>query len=119
MISNAEFWFHVANWACNAWKYKIKFKLLLFVFDDETRQRAQDAGFMVYYPDWYPAVVDSKNSSDYYTNVQVFEYIMQNELVQMGYNVLWNDVDIVWTENPIPYFEKVNPRWDYQMMNDG
>lgn len=45
--------------------------------------------------------------------------MMMDELVNMGYDVLMQDVDIVWERNPLPWLQAASTRLDVLMMPAG
>lgn len=122
---NWGYFYHWSNWACSADKHNIPIRnyTLVVVFDDESQRRATEAGFMVYQPKWIPVKVDDKAASSFALGphgvIMVFEHMMRNELVQMGYNVMFQDTDIIWKKDPMPWLQNTHPRLDIQIMYDG
>eukprot|EP00494_Astrolonche_serrata_P027395 UN27658 len=55
MVLNAGYYYHFANWACSTEQNEINVRkyTMVVVFDEDTRKRVSDAGFMAYLLDWY------------------------------------------------------------------
>lgn len=79
----------------------------MVVFDDDTKQRVESDNFLVYHIKWYPLGIDKKAAIYFgrgsHAVIMIVEHMMRNELVQIGYNVLFHDSDVVWRKNPVSY----------------
>jgi len=122
---NKGYYYHWSNWVCSTIKNNISVRnyTLVVVFDDDSYKRATAAGFMVYEPKWIPVHVDDKAASSFALGphgiIMVFEHMMRNELIHLGYDVMFQDTDIVWRHDPMPWLMKTHPRLDIQVMYDG
>jgi len=122
---NKGYYYHWANFVCSCDKNNIPVRnyTLVVVFDDDSYKRATAAGFMVYEPKWIPVHVDDKAASSFALGphgiIMVFEHMMRNELIHLGYDVMFQDTDIVWRHDPMPWLMKTHPRLDIQVMYDG
>jgi len=122
---NKGYYYHWSNWVCSCDKNNIQVRnyTLVVVFDDDSYKRATAAGFMVYEPKWIPVNIDEKAASSFALGphgvIMVFEHMMRNELIHLGYDTMFQDTDIVWRHDPMPWLMKTHPRLDIQVMYDG
>jgi len=122
---NKGYYYHWANFvcSCDANNIPVRNYTLVVVFDDDSYKRATAAGFMVYEPKWIPVNIDEKAASSFALGphgvIMVFEHMMRNELIHLGYDTMFQDTDIVWRHDPMPWLMKTHPRLDIQVMYDG
>ena len=99
--------------------------LLLFATDKETYQLSQKLGIAAFYDETIFADMPTSAANSY--GDRVFAKMMMAKVYcvhlvnQLGYNVLFQDVDVVWYRNPLPYFEQkeITEEWDMMFQDDG
>jgi len=124
MTLNKGYYYHFANWACSVDANGIDARkfTIVSVFDAETKRRVEKAGFMVYHIDWYDGISEKsahKFGRGPHFRIMVLEHTVRSELVQLGYNTLFQDCDVIWRKNPLPWLENALEPWDIQVMWDG
>ena len=117
------------NFLCSARARKIDLKgILVFATDPETRDLVEGMGINVFYDktnyeDEDGKIALPKDAAKRYAD-KTFRLIMLAKVfcVQMpmmlGYNVLFQDVDLVWFKNPLEYFANRND-YDIWFQDDG
>lgn len=99
--------------------------LLMFATDKETYQLSQELGIAAFYDETIFADMPTTAANHY--GDRVFARMMMAKVYcvhlvnQLGYNVLFQDVDVVWYRNPLPYFEQkgITEEWDMMFQDDG
>jgi len=123
MVVNHGYFYQFANWACSTIKHNIPAKdfTLLTSFDKETIDLAKKHGFMGYHLDWFNVEDEAAEvftgGSHFY--IMALEHLMRTYLVNLGYNVLFQDGDIIWRKNPMPWLEEGGEELDIQVSYDG
>jgi hypothetical protein len=113
------------NFVCNARAKGINLSnVVMFATDPATQKLSKDLGI----PAWYDESIYGKmpeSAAGYYGD-QTFSRIMLAKVycvhlvLNSGYNVLFQDVDIVWHQNPLQYFESNGvDGWDMMFQDDG
>jgi hypothetical protein len=113
------------NFVCNARAKGIDLSnVVMFATDEGTVKLSQDLGI----PVWYDDAIYGKmpqSAAGYYGD-KVFSRMMLAKVycvhlvLNSGFNVLFQDVDVVWFQNPVPYFEsKEAEGWDMMFQDDG
>ncbi|KAL7429074.1 hypothetical protein ACHAXM_001525 [Skeletonema potamos] len=98
--------------------------VLLFPTDVETKELAEGLGLTTFYEEKLMASIP-KNEADVYGDVTftkvMFAKIVCVQLVnELGFDLLFMDVDIVWYRNPLDYFmDKSLPEFDVYFQDDG
>jgi hypothetical protein len=100
-------------------------KLLMFATDKETYQLSKQLGIAAFYDETIFADMPTTAANAY--GDKVFAKMMMAKVYcvhlvnQLGYNVLFQDVDVVWYRNPLPYFEQkeITEEWDMMFQDDG
>jgi hypothetical protein len=100
-------------------------KLLMFATDKETYALAQKLGIAAYYDEKIFANMPTSAANNY--GDRIFAKMMMAKVYcvhlvnQLGYNVLFQDVDVVWYRNPLTYFEQpgITDEWDMMFQDDG
>jgi len=123
MVINRGYWYQFSNWACSTIKNGIDSKrmTILVAFDKTTHERAKKHGYMSYLLDWYKIDENAayKFSRGPHFYIMALEHYVRGTLILMGYNVLFQDSDIIWKQNPITWLENNNKDVDIQMSYDG
>ena len=123
MVMNKGYLVFFYNWLCSLEYNKIKHikeNTLLIVTDKYAKEVAIKTGFkMIYEPEWfinsfnigikkYSSVIANQN----YNYLVALQISVIADLVLMGYNVLFQDIDIVYIKNPVPYIMELNYKYN-------
>ena len=105
--------------------------VLIFATDIETHKLAQGLGISSFYS---PAVfgdVPAEAADEYgdsrYSRIMMSKVYCVHLISQLGYDLIFQDVDIVWYKDPIPFFHSEVPdknnvsvmEWDMIFQDDG
>lgn len=99
-------------------------KILLFASDLHTQQLAKSLGLTTYYHDKLFAEMPEAAAKQYgdsqFKAMMIAKIYVVHIVNLLGHNVLFQDADIVWFKDPLPYFEtKVSPSFDMYFQDDG
>lgn len=121
-----KFFVFFENWVLGCEKNKIgdvrKFTIT-FSLDKESYQKTLDMGFktILISPEKYEQAGDSQQFGDgkfagtmFYKNAFIYDFLT---ILPLGNSILFQDSDLIWFRNPIPYLEK-QPE-DILIMYDG
>jgi hypothetical protein len=99
-------------------------RILLFATDQETYQLAESMGIVVFFDNRVFASIPSTAAKDYHD--MNFGRIMMSKVYcvhlinSMGYDLLFQDIDLVWYKNPLGYFKNIAPQnFDMYFQHDG
>ena len=94
--------------------------IILFATDEETLELGQFLGITTYYSKEIFELMP-KNAARAYAD-KTFKAIMAAKVYcvhlvsQLGYNILYQDVDVIWYKNPLPWFHNTsNPFYNFDM----
>jgi len=113
------------NFVCSAKRRNLDISpVLLFATDQETYQLAMNMGVHVFFHEGIFASIPKQAAHDYHDNLygrimmsKVYSVHMVNAL---GYDLMFQDVDLVWYQNPLDYFQtKIDPAFDMTFQHDG
>jgi hypothetical protein len=104
--------------------------ILIFATDNDTHMLAQSLGLKSF---WSPTVFGGtpeaaagKYGDDVYSEIMLTKVYCIHLISQLGYDLLFQDVDIVWYKNPLPFFYNDLPEknfvaneWDMVYQDDG
>mmetsp|Transcript_30625 Transcript_30625/g.66276 ORF Transcript_30625/g.66276 Transcript_30625/m.66276 type:complete len:554 (+) Transcript_30625:20-1681(+) len=99
-------------------------KILLFASDLHTQQLATSLGLTTYYHEKLFAEMPEAAAKQYgdseFKAMMIAKIYVVHIVNLLGHNVLFQDADIVWYKDPLPYFEtKVSPSFDMYFQDDG
>jgi hypothetical protein len=99
-------------------------RILLFATDKETYHLAESMGIAVFYDDRVFASIPSGAAKDYhdvnYGRIMMSKVYCVHLINSMGYDLLFQDIDLVWYKNPLDYFKSVAPKnFDMYFQHDG
>lgn len=109
------------NFVCNARAKNMDLKnVLVFPTDKETKELAEGLGLATFYDERNFEHLPSKEARAYGDatfKAMMFAKVVCVQIVNMlGYDLLFQDVDVIWYENPLEYFhDKANPLYDFDM----
>lgn len=98
--------------------------VLLFPTDVETKELAEGLGLTTFYEEKLMASVPKTEAEIYgdifFTKIMFAKIVCVQLVNELGYDLLFMDVDIVWYRNPIDYFmNKSLPQFDIYFQDDG
>ena len=105
--------------------------VLIFATDIETHKLAQGLGLSSFYSETIFGGVPEQAAKEYgdvdYSQVMLAKVYCVHLISQLGYDLIFQDVDIVWYKNPIPFFHTQVPgqdnfdaqEWDMIFQDDG
>jgi hypothetical protein len=112
------------NFVCNARAKGLDVsQIIVFCTDTETLDIAKGLGLYAFYDARNFASVPSEEADTYgdpvFADVMFIKVIAVHLVNQLGYEVLFQDVDIVWNEQPLPYFREQYNEFDIIFQDDG
>lgn len=113
------------NFLCNAKAKGLDTShILLFATDDKTYKLAKEYGVAVYYNAAIFGDLPEEAAKGYgdrtFTRMMMAKVYCVHLVISCGYNVLFQDVDLVWYRDPLPYLEsKELAEWDMMFQDDG
>jgi len=100
--------------------------VIVFVTDLETKVLAEGLGLVAFYDERNYGDIPSEAAHQYgdkkFTAMMMAKVMCVQMVNSLGYNILFQDVDIVWYKNPIPYFESESSKienFDMMFQDDG
>mmetsp|Transcript_26824 Transcript_26824/g.61236 ORF Transcript_26824/g.61236 Transcript_26824/m.61236 type:complete len:659 (+) Transcript_26824:249-2225(+) len=113
------------NFACNSRSKGFSLNnVIVFPTDLETKELSEGMGLNTFYDEHLMASVP-KREARYYGD-QIFTGVMFSKVVcvqlvnELGYDVLFQDVDLVWFKDPLTYFHNESlPQFDMYFQDDG
>ena len=114
------------NWirSCDHHGIEVRSWTIVFAFDDDTARRLAQQGFTVYcdassYGD-PPKEAAREYADGTFARLMFPKTAIVQDVLELGYDVLFQDVDMVWMEDPAPYLQQSSLRsLDAQFMYDG
>lgn len=126
MVANAGQAQFFVNFVCTATHRNLDLsRVLLFATDLETHQLAQSMNVTSFYNEKVFGSIPSGAAVDYhdpnYGRIMMSKVYAVHLVNSLGYDLLFQDVDIVWYQNPLPYFTSaaVDPDFDMYFQHDG
>merc|ERR1712224_13873 len=100
-----------ANFICGLRKrnLKIEKQLLAITFDSATTELFHSENIATYNANWTNIRHGASNAfgQGEHGKITVIAHSIRNELIQIGYNVLFQDTDVVWIKNPLPFLKSL------------
>ena len=98
--------------------------VLLFPTDVETKELAEGLGLTIFYEEKIMASIPKEEAGIYgdttFTKIMFAKILCVQLVNELGYDLLFMDVDIVWYRNPLDYFmNKSLPQFDVYFQDDG
>jgi hypothetical protein len=113
------------NYLCNAKAKGLDYShIFLFATDEKTYQLCQDLGIPAYYNQAIFGDMPEAAARGYgdriFSKMMMAKVYCVHLVLSCGYNVLYQDVDVVWYQNPLPYLESPSlSEWDLMFQDDG
>ena len=106
----------------------IRNRTIIVTTDEESQKLVSDTGFMTHFPDWLGQSIQGRitkkaaasfalGAHKWIVSIQI---ALITDLIELGYDVIMQDIDMIWYKNPLPYL--MNPIYqniDIQMSVDG
>jgi hypothetical protein len=98
----------------------VREKVLLFATDEGMLEIAQGLGIKAFYNEKIFEKMPEKEAGRYgdklFTQMMYAKVVSVQLINALGYDVLFQDVDLVWYKNPLPFFhDKSNPLHEFDM----
>jgi hypothetical protein len=98
-------------------------KILVFCTDTDTLEIAQGLGLFAFYDEINFKAIPSEEAGTYgddvFADVMFIKAITVQLVSQLGYDVLFQDVDVVWNANPLEFFRTKYQEFDILFQDDG
>ena len=113
------------NFACSARARGFDLhNVLIFPTDSETKELSEGMGLTTFYDEKLMASIPKKEASAYgdsvFTSVMFAKVLCVQLVNELGYDVLFQDADVVWYKNPLDYFhDKSLTPFDIYFQDDG
>eukprot|EP00536_Pseudo-nitzschia_multiseries_P007915 jgi/Psemu1/305317/fgenesh1_kg.191_\ len=113
------------NFVCNARAKGLDLShVVMFATDECTLQLGRELGIHTWYDETIFGTIPEQSANQY--GDQIFAKMMMAKVYCMhlamssGYNILFQDVDVVWHQHPLPYLlSKDFEEWDMVFQDDG
>jgi hypothetical protein len=108
--------------SCDKNKIPVRDRTLVFTLDDEAESQTKLLGLESYNFDAtrYESGGQSDNFGDpNFSSAMFYKNAAICESLKLGANLLFQDVDLIWLKDPLPYLTKSNLESDVQIMFDG
>ena len=110
--------------SCELANIKIREKLIIFPMDKAAHKKCQELGVSSFYIEnsYGPTTSKRKNYGDRDFSIAMFMKIATvKDILDLGHDVLFMDLDMVWLKDPIEYLEKLSSLhlYDFMFMYDG
>lgn len=113
------------NFACSARARGFDLKnVLVFPTDIETKELADGMGLATFYEEKLMASIPKKEAGVYgdliFRSVMFAKVLCVQLVNELGYDLLFQDADVVWYKDPLDYFrDKTLPEFDMYFQDDG
>lgn len=113
------------NYLCNAKAKGLDTsRIFLFATDQKTFELCQSLGIAAYYNALIFGDMPEQAARGYgdriFTKMMMAKVYCVHLVLTAGYNVLFQDVDMVWYKDPLPYLESAElQEWDLMFQDDG
>lgn len=112
------------NWlaSCEAHGIDVRNRLIVFSLDEQAHTRTSKLGIKSFFLD--PRVHgEAGGSSGFgdrkFSRTMFYKNAVITELLELGANVLFQDVDMIWLKDPLDYFSAHDTQHDLYLMYDG
>eukprot|EP01084_Bolivina_argentea_P310594 537497_1 len=125
MTLNSGYIYLFLNWLCGLHLLgiadDIRLTTIVIATDEKTELLARKVGFEVVRGDWLKIKIDETAAKEFALGahrwVVCLQIVYSFDLIDMGYNIIQQDVDVVWFRDVRKYFE--NTYNDIEMVCDG
>eukprot|EP00546_Thalassionema_frauenfeldii_P019774 CAMPEP_0178903354 /NCGR_PEP_ID=MMETSP0786-20121207/5111_1 /TAXON_ID=186022 /ORGANISM="Thalassionema frauenfeldii, Strain CCMP 1798" /LENGTH=517 /DNA_ID=CAMNT_0020574717 /DNA_START=125 /DNA_END=1675 /DNA_ORIENTATION=- len=114
----------LVNFICHARAHKLDLsRVLVFCTDLETKKIVESFGLAAFYDevnfDKMPMEAARSYGDRRFTGMMMAKVFCVHMLTQLNYNVLFQDVDVVWYRHPLEYFQNRTLNFDMYFQDDG
>lgn len=113
------------NFACSARARGFDLSnVLVFATDEETKELAESIGIHAFYDKWNMGSMPAKAANHYgdkiFSQMMLAKTFCVQLINMLGYDLLFQDVDVVWYKDPLEYFhDPLNGGYDMYFQDDG
>jgi len=113
------------NFVCNARAKGLDLShVVMFATDEATVQLSRELGIHVWYDADIFGSIPEESAKQYgdpiFSRMMMAKVYCMNLAMSSGYNILFQDVDLVWHRNPLPFLvSKQFEQWDMVFQDDG
>jgi hypothetical protein len=112
------------NFACSAQTRGLDLsQVLVFATDLPTKAIAEGLRMTVFYDETNYADIPEKSALEFgdhtFSRIMLAKLYCVHMISVLGYDLLFQDVDIVWYRNPLDYFANTNKEFDIVFQQDG
>jgi hypothetical protein len=113
------------NFVCYSRKRGIDLKnILMFATDEYSYNLSHELGIPAFYDEAIFGTMPEKAASEYgdkvFSKMMLAKVICVHLSLYSGYNVLFQDVDVLWFKNPLPFLHSPElEEWDMVFQDDG
>lgn len=113
------------NFICSAKARGLDYShVFMFATDEKTYELCQELGIPAYYNEAIfgdmPETAAKAYGDRVFVKMMMAKVYCVHLILSTGYNVLFQDVDLVWYKNPLPYLESAElSEWDMMFQDDG
>lgn len=97
--------------------------ILVFATDNDTKELAEQLGLTAFFDERnfgeMPAEAAGRYGDKKFTAMMMAKVICVQMVSALKYNLLFQDVDIVWYKNPLDYFKNTKDDFDVYFQDDG
>lgn len=112
------------NWlaSCEANGIPVRHRLMVFTLDEEAYRRSNELGIKSLFLD--PRMYGQAGGSDgfgdkQFSRTMFYKNAIIHDLLELGANVLFQDVDLIWLKDPFKYLTAADAQEDLYIMYDG
>ena len=113
------------NFVCNARSKGLDLsRIIMFATDKYTVQLCHDLKIHVYYDETIfgamPEIAARRYGDKIFSQMMMAKVYCVHLVMSLGYDVLFQDVDVIWNQNPLEYLTtKESKEWDMMFQDDG
>ncbi|OEU06100.1 hypothetical protein FRACYDRAFT_202684 [Fragilariopsis cylindrus CCMP1102] len=113
------------NFVCNARSKGLDLsRIIMFATDKYTVQLCHDLNIHVYYDETIfgamPEIAARRYGDKIFSQMMMAKVYCVHLVMSLGYDVLFQDVDVIWNQNPLEYLTtKESKEWDMMFQDDG
>jgi hypothetical protein len=112
------------NFVCNARAKGLDLsRVVMFATDEYTRKLCEELGIAAFYDEGIfgsmPETAAMRYGDRSFAKMMMAKVFCVHLVISLGYDVLFQDVDVIWWKNPLEYFVQADPEWDMFFQDDG
>ena len=116
------------NFVCNARAKNLDLsRIVMFATDEYTMKLSKELNINVYYDAALFGDMPEQSAKQYgdrtFSKMMMAKVYCVHLVMSLGYNILYQDVDIIWNTNPLSYLisspELTANKWDMMFQDDG